>query len=144
MVTTADIAAQAGAGKQTLYRWWPTKSALVLDALADWIAQHEDGTPRALTGFLIRLCRGATEAAPILRALLAEAQHDAALRAALERRLIAPLRVALRSRLDGFRPAERERLISAIYGAVMYQLLLHQPLDAVFICSVNRMVNRLA
>jgi AcrR family transcriptional regulator len=143
-VTTADIAACAGAGKQTLYRWWPTKSALVLDALADWIAQHEDAARRTLSAFLVQLCRSATEAAPILRALLAEAQHDAALRTAVERKLIGPLRVAMRGCLDGFRPAERERLVSAIYGAVMYQLMLHQPLDAVFVRGITRMVNRLA
>ena len=142
-VTTADIAARAGAGKQTLYRWWPTKSALVLDALADWIARHEVDARGTLSAFLVQLCRGATEAAPILRALLAEAQHDAALRRALERRLIDPLRVRLRSCLEGFRFAERERLISAIYGAVMYQLMLHQPLDAVFIRGITRIVNRL-
>lgn len=143
-VTTADIAAHAGTGKQTIYRWWPSKSALVLDALADWIAQHEGGAKRTMSAFLVQLCRGATDAAPILRALLAEAQHDKALREGMEARLIGPLRLALRRCLPPGRPAEREQLVSAIYGAVMYQLLLHQPLDAVFVRSVTRMVNRLA
>lgn len=143
-VTTAQIAARAGTGKQTLYRWWSSKSALVLDALADWIAQHEDAARRTLSAFLVQLCRGATDAAPILRSLFAEAQRDAALRAALERRLVGPLRAALRACLMEFRPAEREMLVGAIYGAVLYQLMLHQPLDAVFVRSVTRMVSRLA
>ena len=33
-VTPDSIARAAGAGKQTLYRWWPGKAAIVLDALA--------------------------------------------------------------------------------------------------------------
>src|ERR1700734_1652807 len=31
-VTADAIAAAAGAGKQTLYRWWPSKGRLVLEA----------------------------------------------------------------------------------------------------------------
>src|SRR5580692_7378875 len=33
-VTAASIAKAAGAGKQTLYRWWPSKAAVILDAFA--------------------------------------------------------------------------------------------------------------
>lgn len=144
-VTTAEIAALAGTGKQTIYRWWPSKSALVLDALDDWMQQRtERSAPKTLSAFLIELCRGATLAAPVLRSLLAEAQRDPALRTALVRRLVEPRRVALRFCLASHKPAERELLVSAIYGAVMYQLMLHQPLDAAFVRGVKRMINRLS
>lgn len=37
-LTIEGVAARAGAGKPTIYRWWPTKGALVLEAVSDHLA----------------------------------------------------------------------------------------------------------
>lgn len=135
-VTTETIAAQAGAGKQTIYRWWPSKADLVLDALEDWaegrvtIAETE-----SLSSFLRKVCEGATLAGPVLRSLMAQAQFDTGLREKLKVRLIEPRREALRRCLAhaGVEATHREGLVFAIYGALWYRLFMDEPLDATFV-----------
>jgi AcrR family transcriptional regulator len=54
LITMAAIAERAGVGKQTIYRWWPSKSAVLLDAM---IHRAEEGVLReALTQILDRAC----------------------------------------------------------------------------------------
>lgn len=132
-VTTADIAARAGAGKQTLYRWWPSKSALVLDVLENRAGVPDPALP--LPAFLATACRTATASAPLLRSLLAEAQSDPGLRVALRDRLVAPHREALRVCLGaiGLSGRGREIAAEAIGGAIWQRLLLGEPLDEGFV-----------
>ena len=147
-VTTAEIAARAGAGKQTIYRWWPSKATLVLDAL-DWYGRGviDEALAHAagLAGFLARAFDGARRAGPVLRALMAEAQSDPALRNELRTRLIEQRRVALRHALRAHGvgdPVRQETLVAAIYGAMWVRLLLDEPLDGAFVAAMVGLADR--
>jgi len=80
-LTIEGIAARSGAGKQTIYRWWPSKADVLLDALttkADlYIPVPDEGSYRDdLRAFLTATFELARrdEVVGMLRALMAEAQ----------------------------------------------------------------------
>jgi len=77
------IAARSGTGKQTIYRWWPSKADVLLEALAEKADLHipipDEGSYAAdLRAFLAAsFALGRTpQVIEVLRALMAEAQID--------------------------------------------------------------------
>ncbi|QDE88908.1 TetR family transcriptional regulator [Myxococcus xanthus] len=144
-VTTADVAERAGAGKQTIYRWWPGKGALVLDAFSEWVSQAPRMSRRkpSLSSTLVEFCRGAAEAAPVLRALMAEAQFDEDLHRRLIAQLVRPRGDELRACLADRRPADRELVVNVLSGLVWQRLMLNEPLDARFVRFALRVVQRI-
>ena len=89
------VAAAAGVGKQTIYRWWPTKPDLMAEAYARMVPSHELASgaedPRdALTEILrnaFRIFRR-TPASRILAGLIADAQSEPAAAEALYNNLL--------------------------------------------------------
>ena len=104
------IAARAGVGKQTIYRWWPSKGAVLLDAYlartqgdaGDEAALPDSGDLRAdLIAVLqatVAELRDPTFAVP-LRALTVAVLEDPELAAEYEHRLDAPMREMKKARL---------------------------------------------
>ena len=144
-VTTRMIADAAGAGKQTLYRRWPSKAELVLEAFLTFAEAQVDGPSAGasihdeLAGFLRRTFAALQEAGSGVRGLMAAAQHDAAFRQLFRTRFIEPRRHALAALLtaatrDGRLPPDTdvEAMTIAVFGAVWYRLLLDESLDDAF------------
>lgn len=148
-VTAEAIAAAAGAGKQTLYRWWPSKGRIVLEAFLvrerERIDRPREAAIRAgdLTKFLVAECANAQPFFAALRFLVTEAQSDADLMAALRAGVFEPRAAALRTILSR-RVAETEgieTLIGAIDGAIWRRLIIGEPLDEDFARRLAALAN---
>jgi AcrR family transcriptional regulator len=150
-VTTDTIAAAAGVGKQTIYRWWAGKAEVVLEALTEQaraVAAPALGSLDAdVTAFFastFRLLRGPSSTRPVLKALMAEAQLDQA----FEERFAAFVetrRTALRALLLRHAPpgAPVEAMIDMLFGALWYRLLLgRRPLHAGFARTLGALAAR--
>jgi AcrR family transcriptional regulator len=155
-VTIEAIAARARVGKQTIYRWWPGKSALFAEVYGHLAAPEalraDTGT---LAGDLKRLLLSlfriydATSAKEILAGLIAEAQSDSKALAALRERLAWPRRELLLGALT--RGKERGELrpgldpqvvVDALTGAIWFRLLLdHAPLDERYAAQLAKLVS---
>lgn len=99
-VTIEAIAARAEAGKATVYRRWGSKEALIIDALADLSGPAKLPDTGSLHGDLQRLCdavagEDAGRALAVMQGLASAISHDAELRTAFERQLVAPRRAAM-------------------------------------------------
>lgn len=142
-LTIDAIAAEAGVGRQTIYRWWPSKGAVLADALVRHarvvVPERETGSFAGdLTAFFVDSFAGLENEgyADRLRQMVTEAQHDehvarvladftavrrAALRALLERGQAAG---------DLAADADLDMLVDMAYGVLYYRLLIgHAPLD---------------
>jgi AcrR family transcriptional regulator len=138
-VTAGAIAAAAGAGKQTLYRWWPSKGRLVLAAFVakahERIDRPREAAIRAgeVERFLVVDLAAASSLFPALRFIIAEAQSEPDLLAALRLEILEPRASALETVLARRVAQPRARaLAEAMEGAILRRLLLGEPLDAGF------------
>jgi AcrR family transcriptional regulator len=146
------IAARAGVGKQTIYRWWPDKGAVVLDAYLVLVGADQDlalpdsgdleADLRKVLGFMVD-----SLADPVFeqryRALLTAIQDNPELAAALLDRLLKPWLEATKERLRAAQQAgqigdvDLEVAAELLYGPIYYRWLLRtapisrQYLDAV-------------
>jgi AcrR family transcriptional regulator len=95
-LTMGDVAVRAGVAKTTLYRRWPSKNELVVDAVAvlfDELQMADLGCLRAdIEGVVRQFAEllGQPESQAALLALFAEASRDPALRARVRESIIAP------------------------------------------------------
>ncbi len=154
-VSMDAVAERAGVSKATIYRWWPTKETLALDALyTEWANIQPD--PRdtgSLRGDLLALLRPwarlvrSRPYARVIAALLTEVHTDPEFAAEYHRRLVEPRRdqtraVFRRAIERGEIPASTniEVAVDLVYGPLWHRLLHgHAPLTDRFTQDVVEM-----
>jgi AcrR family transcriptional regulator len=150
-VSMDAVAARAGVSKATIYRWWPTKETLALDALyQEWAAVPPPRDTGSLRGDLLSLLRpwvrlaGGRPYGRAIAALVSEAQADPEFGREYRARFVEPrreqARVILRRAVErGEIPAgtRTEVALDLLYGPVYHRLLHgHAPLNDRFIRDV--------
>ncbi|WP_261566441.1 TetR/AcrR family transcriptional regulator [Frankia gtarii] len=143
-LTIEGIAARSGAGKQTIYRWWPSKADVLLDALAIKADLHvpipDEGSYTAdLRAFLTASFRLGRDQRVVdtLRALMAHAQIDEEFQqrfrsAFLQRRRDALGIILDRARTRGDLPQipSPGTVADIVFGVIWYRILAtSQPVD---------------
>lgn len=135
-ITADAIAERAGASKATIYRWWPNKEAVLIEALREAVAQE---LPFPDTGDLredirlqlrnfIKLLTG--RRGRIFKAFVAAAQSDPEVFEAFESVWRNPRRATAKAGLEHHRgkdlreDANLDLVMDAMYGPLYYRLLI--------------------
>jgi AcrR family transcriptional regulator len=134
--TMEGIARRAGVSKQTIYRWWPSPAAIVLEALNEGASRiaplDETGDiEHDLRVFVRRSVLGARgQVARLLTALMAEAQHDASFAKSFQDGFLAQRRAVMAQLLEQARSSGQLRpgididfLVEVFFGALWYRML---------------------
>jgi AcrR family transcriptional regulator len=143
--TMEAIAARAQVSKATIYRWWPSRGAVMLDGLFEATRQTLDVPADADVRTALHLQISgmvdmftATTVGPLVRALAGQAESDPELALALRERWILPRRVIGRRTLEAAiergelrADADLDVAIDQLFAPVYHRLVFgHEPLHA--------------
>jgi AcrR family transcriptional regulator len=148
------IAADAGVGKATIYRWWPTKATLVAEAFSNSADQElrfpDTGSLRTdMTQQMRQLARVfRSRRGRIVAALLGGGQSDAELLEAFRERFMLPRRnEAYETLRRGIRRGEiaedtdLDLVLDALYGPMYMRFLIrHDSLTDEFVTNICDLV----
>jgi len=149
--TIQTIAKAAGVSRQTIYRWWRTKSELLLEAVLSEISS-QNLTDTSIEGFLRdTFAFGRSAIGQVVVGLMADAQHDQQLHNQFKDRLTGMRRTLLIHLLEAQATANgAEFIVSSkviadmLFGAMWYRLLdQHAPLSDTFASELARAAQRL-
>lgn len=142
-LTIEGIAAEAGVGKQTIYRWWPSKGELVADSMVEGILLPDhftpgaDGTLRDDLGDWLRAVFAFVDdeqTARMLRSLVAASTGNATIAERMRANLGADAILARRFEqaiADGDLPASVsvDALVELLLGAIVLRILSRSERD---------------
>jgi AcrR family transcriptional regulator len=153
-LTIEAVAAHAGVGKATVYRWWPNKAALIADAFASSTTRKlrfpDTGSVRADMSQqmrqVIKIFR--SRRGRILSAILAAGQSDGELIAAFRERFMRPRRqeayATVRrgiARGELRKGVDLDLLLDSLYGPIYMRFLIrHDKLTPDFVDNLCELV----
>ena len=145
-LTIEAVATRAGVGKPRIYRWWPSKAALVMDMFEERIAPQfrvsdadtAEATIRRNVRVLIRLLNGFF--GKVSAEIIAEGQSEPDVLREYRERYVLKRRAASRDVIERAKASgelradvDPELLIDMIYAPIYYRLLVrHEKLDRRF------------
>jgi AcrR family transcriptional regulator len=147
-LTMGELARRAGVGKDSLYRRWSSKAALVHEVIFERYPSGYGGAPDtgSLLGdveeltTLLQVANTTPEAVAAIPGLLGELGRDPELEARLQERWYKPMRAGFAAVLDAARargettvPVEPELVADVLVGTMLFRLsLLREPPDGSF------------
>ena len=160
-VTIEGLAETAGVAKQTIYRWWPSKAAILGEALlegdlpgADVEVPITDDVRADLHAWFSAMSAGlgSPEGTALARALIAVTATDHELGLALNERLAGPIRSWVAERIDRGQSAgeirpdvDADAIADQLIAMASYAALIGQPLsDARIDETVTRLLRGIA
>jgi AcrR family transcriptional regulator len=150
-LTVEGMARRAGCGKQTIYRWWPSKADVLLEALGAKAVLYVPVADRGSYGADLRAFLEASfalarkpQVTGILRALIAEAQVDEQFgkrfrEAFVQRRRDALGQIVARARQRGDLPAGLSpgTVADLVFGVIWYRTMATRlPLDQALVSEL--------
>lgn len=149
-VTMEAVAARAGVGKPTVYRWWPDRHAVTMAALmsSESVDTTEGSRRSALSTLRAQLQtiakRFATHTGRHIASMIAAAESDTELSKAFRNHFVLARRAEGKAWLEQAQKAgelrknlDLEVALDMLYGPLFFRLLMgHAPLDEAFMDQV--------
>jgi AcrR family transcriptional regulator len=145
------VASVAGVGKQTLYRWWPTKTALVSEMVLEGgilpvgPVEVSENVRDDVAAWLLAVGRvhDDADASAVLQAIVAAVAEDADLSARYDHQITTAARTRLAARLQhavdvgDLKPDLKIDTVTQMYLAmVLWCLVTRRPLDEALIAEL--------
>lgn len=149
-LTIEGVAARAGVGKATIYRWWPSKGELVVEAFLTTVAPAtaftlSDSASKDIRAQSRRLARAYSgNTGKIVREMIGSGQFDPKTMRLFDEGYLKPRRAAAKQALQrGIEQGEFRRdidldvTVDALYAPIIYRLLVgHGGSDEQFVDSL--------
>ena len=131
------VASRAGVAKQSIYRRWASKGALLIDLYMDGLERPAPMPARSLANDLLAVLVQTTKRVQdptyenILKSVVVEAQNDPDMRKLVLQRIVQPRRDAAKAVINRAiesgelpRTTDPEMIVDFVFGAIWFNLLL--------------------